>query len=138
MTLSDSNSRTQLTNNMSCSLQPLASQLQSSCTALLSELQAAVTNADDTTFTTQRGLWSSGEEEHMFRRRPRFDSRQMFFFKSLQNSTKDSKRVWDSVKKFYRRIHICLRKLHDSDFQQRSSSHQERWSSAMGMGSSTR
>ena len=42
----------------------------------------------------------------MFRRRPR----QMIFFKSLQNSrsTKDSKRVWDSVKKFYRRIHICL------------------------------
>jgi len=55
VTLSDSNSRTQLTNNMSCSLQPLASQLQSSCTALLSELQAAVTNADDTTFTTVMG-----------------------------------------------------------------------------------
>ena len=45
-------SSTQLTNNMSCSLQPLASQLQTSCTALLSELQAAVTNADDSTFTT--------------------------------------------------------------------------------------
>ena len=44
----------------------------------------------------------------MFRRRPRFDSREMTFFKSLQNSTKDSKRVWDSVKTFYRRIHICV------------------------------
>ena len=37
---------------MSGSLQPLTSQLQSSCTVLLSELQAAITNADDTTFTT--------------------------------------------------------------------------------------
>ena len=55
MTLSDSNSRTQLTNNMSCSLQPLASQLQSSCTAITSELQAAITNADDSTFTTVMG-----------------------------------------------------------------------------------
>ena len=62
MTLIGSNTRdealrssTQLTNNMSSSLQPLASQLQSSCTALLSELQAVVTNADDTTFTTVMG-----------------------------------------------------------------------------------
>ena len=43
-----------LTTNMSsCSLQPLAVQLQQSLTAIRTELQSAIAHADDSNFTTQ-------------------------------------------------------------------------------------
>ena len=42
-----------LTTNMSsCSLQPLAVQLQQSLTAIRTELQSAIAHADDSNFTT--------------------------------------------------------------------------------------
>ena len=44
-----------LTTNMSsCSLQPLAVQLQQSLTAIRTELQSAIAHADDSNFTTGR------------------------------------------------------------------------------------
>ena len=43
-----------LTTNMSsCSLQPLAVQLQQSLTAIRTELQSAIAHADDSNFTTR-------------------------------------------------------------------------------------
>ena len=45
-----------LTTNMSsCSLQPLAVQLQQSLTAIRTELQSAIAHADDSNFTTVMG-----------------------------------------------------------------------------------
>ena len=43
------------TNVSSCSLQPLAIQLQHSLTAMRTELQSAIAHADDSNFTTVMG-----------------------------------------------------------------------------------